>query len=283
MDTPEHREAPIRVHFGPGFHAAVGRPVDRSTYDRYTGVWSRLFVPSVVAAAEVAAADRILDVATGPGEAAALALSQVGPSGLVVGVDIALAMLDAAKTRFAGARFWSVVADGQALPFADGTFDAVLCQLGLMFFPDPAQGLQEFRRVLRPRRRAVVCVISARERAPMWGVLAEILSRYLPDQWEVLHLMFSLADAGHLERLLATAGFREIRVTRETRESSFASFDDYWAPIEEAPGSLPQAYRALPDASRQAVREEVQARLAEFESGGRLVMSIEMLIGTGRA
>ena len=283
MDTPEHREAPIRVHFGPGFHAAVGQPIDRSAYDRYVGDWSRLFVPTVLAAAEVAAADRILDVATGPGEAAALALSKVGPSGLVVGVDIALAMLDAAKTRFAGARFWSVVADGQALPFADGTFDAVLCQLGLMFFPDPAQGLQEFRRVLRPRRRAVVCVISARERAPMWGVLAEILSRYLPDQREVLHLMFSLADAGHLEHLLATAGFREIRVTRETRESSFASFDDYWAPIEEAPGSLPQAYRALPDASRQAVREEVQARLAEFESGGRLVMSIEMLIGTGRA
>jgi hypothetical protein len=116
-----------------------------------------------------------------------------------------------------------------------------------MFFPDPARGLAEFRRVLRPGRRAAVCVISARERAPMWGVLAEILSRYLPDQREVLHLMFSLADAERLEQLLALAGFCEIRVTRETRESSFASFDDYWVPIEEAPGSLPQAYRALPD------------------------------------
>ena len=283
MDTPEHREAPIRVHFGPGFHAAVGQPVDRSAYDRYVGVWSRLFVPSVVAAAEVAAADRILDVATGPGEAAALALSQVGPAGLVVGADIALAMLDAAKSRLAGARFRPVVADGQALPFADGTFDAVLCQLGLMFFPDPAQGLHEFRRVLRPHRRAAVCVIAAPERAPMWGVLADILSRYLPDQREVLHLMFSLADAGHLERLFALAGFREISVTRETRESSFASFDDYWAPIEDAPGSLPQAYRALPDASRQAVREEVRTRLAPFEVDGRLVMRIEMLIGAGRA
>jgi ubiquinone/menaquinone biosynthesis C-methylase UbiE len=283
MDTPEHREAPIRVHFGPGFHAAVGQPVDRSAYDRYVGVWSRLFVPSVVAAAEVAAADRILDVATGPGEAAALALSQVGPAGLVVGADIALAMLDAAKSRLAGARFRPVVADGQALPFADTTFDAVLCQLGLMFFPDPTQGLHEFRRVLRPRRRAAVCVVSARERAPMWGVLSEILSRYLPGQREVLGLLFTLADAGHLERLLALAGFREISVTRETREHSFASFDDYWAPIEEAAGSLPQAYRALPDASRQAVREEVQARLAAFESGGRLVISAEMLIGAGRA
>ena len=125
METPDNREGLRSVNFGPGFHAGVGQPVDRSAYDRYTGDWSRLFVPAVLAAAEVAAADRILDVATGPGEAASLALAQVGPSGLVVGADISLAMLDAAHTRFAGARFQPVVADGQALPCADATFDAV--------------------------------------------------------------------------------------------------------------------------------------------------------------
>ncbi len=246
MDTPDNGEGLKGVNFGPGFHATVGQHVDRSAYDRYVGDWSRLFVPTVLAAAEVAAADRILDIATGPGEAAALALAQVGPAGLVVGVDLSLAMLTAAHSRFAGARFRPVVSDGQALPFADATFDAVLCQLGLMFFPDPARGLAEFRRVLRPHRHAAVCVISTRERAPMWGVLAEILSRYLPAQQEVLHLSFALADAGRLERLLATTGFREISVTRETREGSFESFDDYWVPIEEGVGSLPQAYLALP-------------------------------------
>src|SRR5262249_3208171 len=189
------------------------------------------------------------------------ALSQVGAPGLVVGADILVQVLHAASARFPDRRFRPVVADGQALPFADATFDAVVCQLGLMFFPDPARGLAEFRRVLRPRRHAAVCVISTRERAPMWGVLAEILSRYLPDQREVLQLSFALADAGRLERLLATTGFRETRVTRETREGNFASFDNYWAPIEEGVGILPQAYLALPASSRQAVREEVQARL----------------------
>jgi hypothetical protein len=117
----------------------------------------------------------------------------------------------------------------------------------------------------------------------MWGVLADILSRYLPDQRDVLHLSFALADAGRLEQLMAAAGFREISVKRNTRASSFPSFDDYWTPIEQGPGSLPQAYRALPEPSRRAVRAEVHARLAEFESGGRLVMSVEMLIGAGCA
>ena len=69
------------------------------------GRWSRLFVPAVLAAAEVAAAHRILDVATGPAEAAAMALAQVGPSGRVVGADISVAMLDAANTTLADRRF----------------------------------------------------------------------------------------------------------------------------------------------------------------------------------
>jgi ubiquinone/menaquinone biosynthesis C-methylase UbiE len=273
----------MSVNFGPGLHAEVGASVDRSAYDRYVGLWSRLFVPDVLAGAGVAAGHRLLDVATGPGEAASMALPQIGPSGLVVGADISVEMLHAARTRFGDRRFRPVVADGQALPFAESTFDSVICQLGLMFFPDPACGLAEFRRILRPRCRAAVCVISAPERAPMWGVLADILSRYLPEQRDVLHLSFALADAGHLEQLMATAGFRDISVKWSTREASFPSFDDYWIPIEQAAGSLPQAYRALPEPSRRAVRAEVHSRLAEFQSGGRLVMSVEMLIGAGRA
>src|SRR5437899_1701607 len=92
----------MQVNWGPGLHVAVGRRVNSSAYEQYIGRRSRLFVPAVLAAAGVAIGDRVLDVATGPGEAAAMALSLVGPSGLVVGADIAPAMLDTAKARFAG-------------------------------------------------------------------------------------------------------------------------------------------------------------------------------------
>ena len=264
-------------------HAPLGRRVDASAYGQYIGRWSRLFVPALLAAAEVRGGDRVLDVATGTGEAAQLALSQVGDGGLVVGADISAAMLDEACLRLSSARFLPVVADGQALVFPDATFDAVLCQLGLMFFPDPARGLAEFRRVLRPGRRAAVCVISSAERAPMWGILAATLSGYLPAQRKALHLSFSLADPAELERLIGAAGLRAVRVTRETQQCVVGSFDEYWAPIEAGTGQMPQAYLALPEPSRRAVREAVRARLAPFESDGRLVLSLEMLIGSGQA
>ena len=212
-----------------------------------------------------------------------MALSAVGDLGLVVGADISPAMLEAACARMSGGPFRPLATDGQALAFADTSFDAVLCQLGLMFFPDPARGLAEFRRVLRPGSCAAVCVISSPDRAPMWGILAETLSRHLPDQAETLHMSFALADTARLERIFGAAGFHDVRVRRETREGIVESFDEYWAPIEAGTGQMPQAYLALPESGRRAVREEVDARLWQFESNGRLVMSVEMLIGAGRA
>src|SRR5215813_3502636 len=208
----------MSVNFEPGFHVAPGRAVDTSAYDRYIGRWSRLFVPAVLAAAEVAAEYRVLDVSTGTGEAALMAFPIVGTSGLVIGADISPTMLEAARKRLDETSFWPVAADGQALPFRDDSFDAVTCQLGLQFFPDPALGLKEFRRVLRAGGYAAVCVISTPDRAPMWGILANVLSRFLLAQRDIIHLSFALADPKRLEGMLADAGFRDIRVEREKRE-----------------------------------------------------------------
>jgi SAM-dependent methyltransferase len=106
-----------RVQWGAGLHVAERQRVDASAYEQWVGRWSRLFVPTVFAEAEASAGDRVLDVATGPGQATALALSLVGPTGLVVGVDIAPAMLDTACARFIGQRFRAAAMDGQAFGF----------------------------------------------------------------------------------------------------------------------------------------------------------------------
>ena len=273
----------MSINWGVGLHTPIAGCFNESAYEQYIGRWSRLFVPAVLAAAETCTGDRILDVATGSGEAATMALTTVGDSGLVIGADISSAMLATACARLSDRPFCAVVTDGQALAFRDASFDGVLCQLGLMFFPDPSQGLAEFRRVLRPGRCAAVCVISSCDRAPMWGILAEALCRCLPDQATMLHLSFSLANASRLKSMFSAAGFRDIRVSKETREAVVDSFDEYWAPIEAGTGLMPQAYLALPEASRRAVREEVYARLAKFACNGRYNMSVEMLVGAGRA
>jgi SAM-dependent methyltransferase len=176
-----------------------------------------------------------------------------------------------------------VAADGQALPFRSGTFDAVICQLGLQFFPDPACGLAEFHRVLKPGCCAALCVISTPDRAPMWGAVADALSRLVPEQRDLLYLSFALANANRLEHMLASAGFREVRVERVQRQDTISNFEEYCAPIEAGMGSMPQVCLTLSETDRRSVREEVRSRVSPFLSNGHLIMSVEMLIAAGRA
>jgi Trm112p-like protein len=117
----------------------------------------------------------------------------------------------------------------------------------------------------------------------MWGFLAGALGRRVPEQRHVLNLSFSLSDQCRLEALFKDAGFDDFRVEREQRQDVIESFDEYWRPIEAGTGSIPQTYLSLEAEQRRAVREEVKAELSRFGSGGKLALSVEMLIGSGRA
>jgi ubiquinone/menaquinone biosynthesis C-methylase UbiE len=272
----------VKTSLAPGFHVAAGRPVDSGAYDQSTGQWSRLFVPSVLDTAGVDLGCRVLDMATGTGEAALAIAPVIGASGLLVGADIAPAMLESVRTRLHQAAFLPVAADGQALPFADGSFDAVICQLGLQFFPNPGLGLTEFRRVLRDGGRVAICVASTPDRIPLWGILAEVLGRLLPEQRHVVQLSFSLADKARLEQLFAASGFDGVRVERQQREGVLTSFDEYWKSLAAGQGSIAQVCLMLPETKRNEVREEVRARLAQLQSTGALCIRLEMLIASGR-
>jgi hypothetical protein len=110
------------------------------------------------------------------------------------------------------------------------------------------------------------------------------LASFLPERRRnVLHLSFALFDPERLEELFASAGFNEVRVERQTQVDAMQNFDEYWEPIEAGIGSIPQSYLELTRSDRRLVREKAKAQLARFEVDGKLAMSVEMLIGRGRA
>ena len=114
-------------------------------YDRAFAHVTAYFMPFLLRAGHIAPGMRVLDIATGTGLSAEAALAAVGPTGYVMAADISPSMVEKARVRLGNAPNVSVaVEDGQALSFADGSFDAVLCNLGLMFFPDPVGGSSNF-------------------------------------------------------------------------------------------------------------------------------------------
>ncbi|HZQ37350.1 MAG TPA: class I SAM-dependent methyltransferase, partial [Dehalococcoidia bacterium] len=100
--------------------------------------------------------DRVLDLACATGDLSLALADATGPTGRVTAVDLTPGMLVGAAERLRRAACANVEllqADAQALPFADGAFDAVTCRLAITLFPDAEQALRECRRVLRPGGR----------------------------------------------------------------------------------------------------------------------------------
>jgi len=249
-------------------------------YDRAFAHVATYFMPFVLRAARVAPGTRILDIATGTGLSAEAALSAVGPTGHVTAADVSPAMVEKARERLGEARNASVlVEDAQALTFSDETFDAVVCNLGLMFLPEPAQGLSEFRRVLRPGGYAAVSVNTVPERSYNHQINI-ILTRYVPGLAEAVARTFALGEPSRLEELFREGGFSEIDAHAVKHTFVLPSFDAYYGPFERGGASTGQALAGLPEEIRRAVRDEVRRDLGD--TGGPIEVEAEYQIASGR-
>jgi len=107
---------------------------------------------------------RILDVACGTGDST-ISIARAAAEGTkVTGADISEGMMalvmEKARKAGVGDRIDLQVADGEALPYGEGTFDRVTCAFGIRNFEHKEKGLAEFRRVLKPGGKAVILELS---------------------------------------------------------------------------------------------------------------------------
>lgn len=163
------------------------------------------WAPRLVAAAALGPGQRVLDVACGTGALTRAAAQAVGDSGAVTGLDLDPGMLAIAERRMPGMTWRQGSAD--RLPFPNGAFDAVVCQFGLMFFPDRPAALREMWRVLRPGGRLVVAVWASLEMTPAYALETRLIeTRAGPAASAPLRVPFSLGEVEAFRSCFEAAG-----------------------------------------------------------------------------
>ena len=189
-------------------------------YHEYLG--PAIFVPMArvtLALARPQPGERVLDVACGTGIVTSQLPALVGDTGKVVGLDLNAGMLAVARAK-PSAVDWKE-GDGAAMELADASFDLVICQHGLQFFPDRAAGVREMRRVLAPGGRAVVACWQGLERQTFFATLVRAQAHHLGVSESHVGVPWSFGDADALRGVFVAAGFADVEVQTHTIDACF--------------------------------------------------------------
>ncbi|WP_412537858.1 methyltransferase domain-containing protein [Longispora sp. K20-0274] len=213
---------------------------------------------------------RVLDIAAGAGGQTLAAARRVGPHGHVLATDLSPTILEYAGQRARDAGLDNVTvseADGEDLGVPDGSFDAVICRLGLMYFPDQPRALAGMRTALRPGGRIGAIVYGPADRNGFFSVPVGIVRRHaqLPPPAPGQPGPFGLGAPGVLGDALTRAGFRDVVIEAVDAPLRMDSAADCLRFAQESFGALHQMLADLDDSGRAAAWDEVGTALAGFE------------------
>jgi ubiquinone/menaquinone biosynthesis C-methylase UbiE len=184
------------------------------------------WAPHLVSLAGIAPGQSVLDVACGTGIVARTVSDLTGARSKVVGLDLNEAMLTVAR-RLRPDLEWRK-GDVGALPFPDESFDVVLCQMALMFFPDRARAFREMRRVVKASGIVAVVVPSGLRAQPAYAPFVEMAARHAgPDAKSLLSAYFVCGDLTELTGLVQSAGFEVVETRTRLGRVKLDSADEF--------------------------------------------------------
>jgi SAM-dependent methyltransferase len=238
---------------------AMSFAVSGDAYDRYMGRYSRLLAPRLADFANVEPGLRALDVGCGPGALTAELALRLG-AGSVIAADPSESLVAACAERVPGADVR--VARAESLPWPDDSVDAALAQLVVNFLENPAAGLAEMRRLVRPGGIVAACTWDyshgMRMLRTFWDA-AVALDPEAPDEGRTMRYQ----DGHDLAALWRETGLEDVETAPLDVEAGYGDFEDFWEPFLSgaAPGG---AYcGSLPPERQAALREECRRRLGD--------------------
>lgn len=168
----------------------------------------------------------ILEIACGTGRVTNHLSTSVQHDTLTA-TDLNPDMIEVAKKIVPNPAIRWMTADAVALPFDDHSFDAVVCQFGIMFFPDKLKGLQEMHRVLKAGGKLIFNTWDKLENLPAVHLGRKVIDSFFEtDPPEFYNIPFSMHDDNELKALMQDAKFKNIKISLVIKEGVSASAAD---------------------------------------------------------
>ena len=250
-------------------------------YEQYAvrymmGPWA----PELVELATLSSGERVLDLACGTGLVARLAAPQVGSTGQVTGLDFNAGMLGVARSRSppSGAAISWVEGNAVAMDLPDASFDAILCQQGLQFFPDKLAALREMHRVLVPGGRVLLSVWKSA--GPYNIAVGEALERHVGAEAASKYRASRIVpDADALRRMFAEARFREVHIRPSVKAIQLPQIETFvLAHLSASP--VAGAIAALGEGTRADLAKQVKVALQRYADGDDVAVPDEINIAS---
>jgi SAM-dependent methyltransferase len=259
-------------------------------WDRYFEWYSRAFAPLMIWCADAIAAApgmRVLDVAAGSGQPSLTIAPRIQPGGTILGIDFSPEMVAVAerRARHSGAANVSFrTMDAEQLELPDGSFDAVTCACGLIFFPDAHRALTEMRRVLKPGGRVAIGVWDEPSKSPFvtvgGGAVSQFHAATPPNSNSPGAFRFAKPDA--LERVLRDAGFVDVTLASAPMPIEFGSTQQYWEIFTECAAGIKTKISTLSNEEQMQLRRLVDELAAPHIVNGRLRLTATPLCAAAR-
>ena len=228
-------------------------------YDRFMGRYAPTLAAALADVAEVKAGARVLDVGCGPGGLARELAARVGAAN-VAAIDPAPQFVAACRERNPGADVREGVAE--ALPWADGEFDAALSSLVVGFMSEPGAGMREMARVTRGGGTVAACMWDTTAGGMTMLRIFWTAARRLDPQAAGERRMAGTAE-GDIAECLKRAGLEDVVAGALTARADYAGFDDFWEPFTFAIGPVGHYLNSLDSDQRAGVRKDCQDALPD--------------------
>jgi ubiquinone/menaquinone biosynthesis C-methylase UbiE len=237
---------------------------DGKAYERFMGRWSRLAGNAFLDWLDPPKGLRWLDVGCGNGAFTEALIDRTAPSA-VTGIDPSDGQLAYARTRPGVKSAQFRTADAQALPFADGSFDAAAMALVIAFVPDPAKAVSEMARVVLPGGSVATYMWDI----PGGGLPLEPIHKAMKAMGAASPVPPGSANSTRnaMQALWERAGLRSVESRVIPITVVYSGFDDFWESNAVPVGPAGQAIHKLPPPAREQLKARLRQQLPEGPDG----------------